>query len=95
MDDIMLRFNEDLGVWEERPEPYITIECETMEDFEYIQKALDHYNKECTNLSDNDPSLFECSECNWTDWDTLTGDTSEYNYCPNCGAKVVIHEKET
>ena len=34
------------------------------------------------------PSLFECSVCGWRDTDTLTGDTSTYNYCPNCGAKM-------
>jgi hypothetical protein len=34
------------------------------------------------------PSLFECSVCRWSDWDTYTGDTSVYNYCPNCGAKM-------
>ena len=37
------------------------------------------------NLRDHD-SAFECSVCGWEDWDTLTADTSEYNYCPNCGA---------
>ena len=88
MDEIQLRFNEDLDVWEERPEPYITIDCETKEDFDYIQEALDHYNKRCNNLKKESPSLFECSECGWSDCDTYTGDTSEYNYCPNCGAKV-------
>ena len=34
------------------------------------------------------PSLFECSVCHWHDDDTYSGDTSEYNYCPNCGAKM-------
>lgn len=34
------------------------------------------------------PSLFECSVCHWRDDDTYTGDTSEYNYCPNCGARM-------
>lgn len=34
------------------------------------------------------PSLFECSVCGWSDWDTFTGDSCTYNYCPNCGAKM-------
>ena len=34
------------------------------------------------------PSLFECSICGWSDYDTYTGDTSEYNFCPNCGTKM-------
>lgn len=43
--------------------------------------------KEGENVSGT-PSLFECSVCHWYDWDTTTGDTSDYNYCPNCGAKM-------
>ena len=39
------------------------------------------------NLKDH-YSAFECSICGWEDWDTLTADTSKYNYCPNCGAKM-------
>lgn len=34
------------------------------------------------------PERFECSVCHWSDDDTTTGDTSVYNYCPNCGAKM-------
>lgn len=40
------------------------------------------------------PSLFECSVCGWEDSDTYTGDTSKYNYCPNCGAKMDRERKE-
>ena len=40
------------------------------------------------NLKEDTPSLFECSECGWADFDTYTGDTAVYNYCPNCGAKM-------
>ena len=40
------------------------------------------------NLEADTPSLFECSECHWYDWDTTMGYTSVYNYCPNCGAKM-------
>ena len=34
------------------------------------------------------PSLFECSVCGWGSADTLYCDTSTFNYCPNCGAKM-------
>lgn len=34
------------------------------------------------------PSIFKCSECGCSDNDTYTCDTKEYNYCPNCGAKM-------
>ena len=40
------------------------------------------------NINAEWPSLFECSVCGWPDYDTTTGDTAVYNYCPNCGAKM-------
>lgn len=40
------------------------------------------------NLSEDDPSRFECSECGWKCWDTYCGDTITYSFCPNCGAKM-------
>lgn len=36
---ILLRQRED-GTWEEKPEPYAVIECETEEDFNYIKQRL-------------------------------------------------------
>lgn len=40
------------------------------------------------NLDADTPSLFECSVCHWSCIDTYYGDTEDYNYCPNCGAKM-------
>ena len=40
------------------------------------------------NLDRETPSIFTCSVCGWHSWDTYCGDTSEYNYCPNCAAKM-------
>ena len=40
------------------------------------------------NIDRDTPSLFECSVCHWSCWDTYCGDTDDYNYCPNCGAKM-------
>lgn len=40
------------------------------------------------NLDKEWPSLFQCSVCKWSCSDTIPGDTAEYNYCPNCGAKM-------
>lgn len=37
---ILLRQQED-GTWEEKPEPYVTIECETEEDFNHIKRCLE------------------------------------------------------
>lgn len=50
--------------------------------------------KHAKNLCEDYPSLFECSLCRWYDDDTTTGNTSVYNYCPNCGAKIDLEEKE-
>lgn len=38
-------------------------------------------------------SLFECSVCGWSCYDTYAGDTTEYNYCPNCGAKMDLNKE--
>lgn len=40
------------------------------------------------NLNEEWHSLFECSICHWSCWDTYCGDTDTYNYCPNCGARM-------
>ena len=40
------------------------------------------------NIDEDTPSLFECSICHWSCSDTYYGDTADYNYCPNCGAKM-------
>lgn len=40
------------------------------------------------NLDEKWPSLFKCSICHWSCWDTYCGDTDIYNYCPNCGARM-------
>lgn len=42
MDDksILFRQRED-GTWEEKPEPYAVIECETEEDFNHIKQRLE------------------------------------------------------
>lgn len=44
------------------------------------------------NICKDYPSLFECSLCRWYDDDTTTGNTSVYNYCPNCGTKMDLDE---
>ena len=44
--------------------------------------------KHCSNLNAAWSSLFECSICHWKSWDIYDNDTTGYNYCPNCGAKI-------
>lgn len=41
MQDFMFVYDEDTGSWKEKKEPYITIEIETEEDYEYLKKVID------------------------------------------------------
>lgn len=43
-----LIYNEETEKWEVRKEPFIVVEIETEEDFNFIQSAIDHYKK-CNN----------------------------------------------
>jgi hypothetical protein len=43
--ELELVYNEETQEWEEKPEPFITIECETEEDFEFIGTAVAFYKK--------------------------------------------------
>lgn len=58
------------------------------------QTALSHEQRECAfNKKEDTPSLFECSCCGWECYDTMNCTTIDYNYCPNCGRKIVRKEQ--
>lgn len=40
-----LVYNEETQDWEQKPKPFITIEVETEEDFEFIGNAIAFYKK--------------------------------------------------
>ena len=40
-----LVYNEQTGCWEQRKEPYATIEVETEEDYNELIKAVEFYKK--------------------------------------------------
>lgn len=44
--------------------------------------------KHAKNLQNCFKWTFECSLCHWCDDDTYCADTSEFKFCPNCGAKM-------
>ena len=44
--------------------------------------------KHAKNLQKCLKCAFECSLCHWCDDDTYCADTSEFKFCPNCGAKM-------
>lgn len=43
--ELELVYNEETNEWEQKPETFITIECETEEDFEFIGTAVAFYKK--------------------------------------------------
>lgn len=44
--ELELVYNEETQEWEQRKEPFITIEVETEEDFEFIGNAIAFYKKQ-------------------------------------------------
>lgn len=85
MPDLELVFNEEEGVWEERPEPYITVEIETEEDYALLQKAIDHYHKHGRWLYEKF-DIYRCSNCNACSHVKEVIGKPDWNYCPICGA---------
>ena len=73
-------------------EGIICVDCHTVDGvpnlYEPKGRIDTHPVVHGVNLNAEWPSLFECSICHWSCWDTYCGDTDKYNYCPNCGAKM-------
>lgn len=66
--------------------------CAMMEALDVVEEAAQH---EHGQWIERDPyvNIFECSNCNY--WFVLEdGSPAEnnYNYCPNCGAKMGVEE---
>lgn len=50
--------------------------------------------KHATNLQSRFKWTFECSLCHWCDDDTYCCDSSEFKFCPNCGAKIDLEDNK-
>ena len=68
-DGIILQMQED-GTWGIKEEPYCTVELQTKEDYEKLQKALEKQTpkkikvQEGTNYTDGEPyNILTCTEC--------------------------------
>ena len=55
--------------------------------FEESEKAEDI----CWNKYDDQSCMFECSKCNWRNWDTTDSDLM--TFCPGCNRKIVWTNK--
>ena len=51
---IKIYFDDETGQWTEKPEPYVTIEVATAEEYEYIKKALQFYKKYNNKIKDDE-----------------------------------------
>ena len=93
----------DMQDWESTPEEYI--ETYSFIDKEQIytngsklisvfrvEQMLDHYYKErtCKNVTKHYGYGFKCSLCDFEQYDGNTLISFDYEYCPNCGVKVMI-----
>jgi len=41
--ELIIRHNPETGLWEEYKEPYMTIECQTEEDYLQLEKILEYW----------------------------------------------------
>lgn len=44
-DELIVMYNEETGLWEQKPEPFAVVEYPTEEDFEYLKMVLDFHKK--------------------------------------------------
>ncbi len=44
-DGLSIVYNEETGLWEEKPEPFAVVEYLTEEDFKFVEAAVEHYKK--------------------------------------------------
>lgn len=44
-DEFIVMYNEETGMWEQKPEPFAVVEYPTEEDFEHLKNVLDFYKK--------------------------------------------------
>jgi len=57
-DGLICVYDEEKGVWVERPEPFAVVEYPTEEDFKFVEAAVEHYKKHSwVSVKDRVPEL--------------------------------------
>lgn len=78
-----LAFGDDCPGTEDDPNTIGCHECECMAANRLAELIEPEPERTCNNVACS-PCAFRCSKCGWSDKDRC-----DFNYCPNCGAKVV------
>ena len=47
-------YNEETGTWDAKKEPFITIEVQTEEDYEFLKKAIEFYKEHLKGCATNE-----------------------------------------
>ena len=86
-----LIYDEESKAWEPY-EPYMTIDCKTEKDFQFLQNAIEHYKKR-GRWEQTAESIWRCSACG-EEWYFEADDPIENgaDYCPHCGAKMEVQD---
>lgn len=71
---------------------YVTGFGDAIELLENASAADVREVKYAKNLQNCFKWTFECSHCHWCDDDTYCCDSSEFKFCPNCGAKIDLED---
>lgn len=90
MQELLLRYDEDAGSWREVKEPYITIDVETEEDFNFLQDAVAKQTaKKPYSRQEGSQKAFYC-QCKH-----YLGDEEDFEleylrpvYCDECGQRL-------
>lgn len=98
--ELELVYNEETKEWEQKKEPFITIEVETEEDFEFIGSAIAFYKKHLSEkekpktnadriraMSDEELAKWIdwlFGRCEWCDTDKMAADECNDVECTPC-----------
>ena len=84
---IVIRYDEDREEWNQY-DPYISVDCMTKEDFEYLKAAVEKQEEDewevIPGLDPRESDTCRCAECGFVG---RSDEAHNKKYCPNCGKK--------